>query len=75
MTGLQPSVYPSSPGNARGFCPRCGSPLFYRSSRHPGECHFYAALLDAPDQVVPQMHVHRDEALSWLHLDDDLPDG
>ena len=65
--------YESSPGNARGFCGKCGSPMFYRSSRFPNETHFYAALLDQPGSLRPTTHFHADEMLPWIHLADDLP--
>lgn len=60
----------SSPGVARGFCPKCGSPIFYKSDKLPEETHFYAALLDDPTQVKPTVHWHYDEVLPWLHISD-----
>lgn len=73
FVGDQPVTYASSPGTERGFCGRCGTPLFYRSQRFPGETHFYAALLDDPGAVQPQAHYHSAERLAWVHLADDLP--
>jgi hypothetical protein len=71
--GDMPVSYESSPGNTRGFCGKCGSPMFYRSERYPNETHFYAALLDFPQSVEPGTHFHADEMLPWVHLTDDLP--
>jgi hypothetical protein len=63
--------YTSSPGAERGFCGRCGSTLFFRSARWPGELHVVVAnLLDAPDRR-PQVHVFWDEHVDWLRLDPD----
>ncbi len=71
--GEEPVDYESSPGNVRGFCGKCGSPIFYRSARFPNETHFYAALLDHPADIEPRAHFHADEMLSWIHLSDGLP--
>ncbi len=68
-----PATYESSLGTWRDFCPRCGSPMAYRSTRFPDEIHFYAATLDDPDAYRPEGHVHTDEQLSWGHLADGLP--
>lgn len=72
-TGRQPALHRSSPGVERFFCPTCGSPMAYRSSRWPGEMHFYAASLDDPASFAATEHVHWDEHLPWLHLNDGLP--
>ncbi len=71
--GTPPVHFSSSPGVTRGFCGTCGSPMFFRSQRWPGETHFYAALLDDPAAVQPKAHYHSAERLSWVHLSDDLP--
>jgi hypothetical protein len=47
--------------------------MFYRSERFPNETHFYAALLDFPQDVEPSTHFHSDEMLPWVHLTDNLP--
>ncbi|MEL6572737.1 MAG: GFA family protein [Pseudomonadota bacterium] len=66
LTGRRPTVFASSPGQQRGFCPSCGSQVFYRSSRYPRETHFYAALLEDPNAVTPAVQFHEDEKLRWL---------
>lgn len=71
--GDTPVSYESSPGNTRGFCGKCGSPMFYRSERFPNETHFYAPLLNRPEDVEPRVHFHADEMLPSIHLSDDLP--
>lgn len=68
--GQAPISYQSSPGNTRGFCATCGSPIFFRSDRFLNETHFYAALLDDPEAVKPTTHFHIGEKLSWIHLAD-----
>ena len=46
--------------------------MAYRATRFPGEIHFYAATLDAPEAYAPTAHVHTAEQLSWVHLSDGL---
>ena len=67
------AVYVSSPGNERGYCPSCGSQVFYRSERWPEETHLYAATLDDPARFVPEAHYHYAERVAWLNVVDDLP--
>ena len=71
-TGAQPAVYTSSPGVTRRFCPTCGAQVSYQSVDRPGEIHFYAALLDDPENFAPTAHYHYDEHLPWLAITDDL---
>ena len=71
--GALPAVYPSSPGVERLFCPRCGTPVAYRTEELPDETHFYAAGLDDPRAYRPEIHYHADEALPWLTIADALP--
>jgi hypothetical protein len=72
-TGEAPRDFASSPGVLRSFCPRCGSQMAYRADSFPGEIHFYAATLDDKNALIPTVHVHADEMLTWIHLSDDLP--
>jgi hypothetical protein len=67
------SVYASSPGVRRGFCPTCGSPLFYENDKNPAEIDLYAASLADPAVVAPTRHVFAGEQLPWLEIDDALP--
>ena len=71
--GSKPATFASSPGVWRDFCAQCGSQMAYRSTRFPGEIHFYAALLDDSATYQPTSHVHSAEMLPWLHLNDGLP--
>lgn len=71
-TAAPPATYNSSAGVWRDFCPACGTQMAYRATRFPGEVHFYAATLDDPSAYAPTVHVHWDEHVPWLHLDDGL---
>lgn len=71
--GTQPSWYESSPGARRGFCPRCGSPIFFESTRWPGETHIARALLQGPLDREPSVHVFYEAHVPWLDVNDALP--
>jgi hypothetical protein len=71
--GVQPTWYESSPGARRGFCPRCGSPMLFTSTRWPGEMHVARALIaDALDRE-PAAHVFYETHVPWLDVADALP--
>jgi hypothetical protein len=57
FSGLQPTVYQSSPGVTRTFCPRCGSPLSYETTERPGDIDLYAVSLDDHRNFKPTKHV------------------
>ena len=65
----------SSEQGQRGFCSRCGSPLFFRSARWPGELHVTLASFSGPVDRAPQAHVFWDTHVDWVRLDpnDGLP--
>jgi hypothetical protein len=63
--------YASSTGAERGFCGQCGSTLFFRSVRWPGELHATLANFDGPVDRQPQAHVFWDTHVDWVRLGDD----
>ncbi|WP_146907857.1 GFA family protein [Arenimonas daejeonensis] len=63
--------YASSPGAGRGFCDRCGTTLFFRSERWPGELHVVRSNFDGPLDREPQVHVSYDNHVSWLQIGED----
>ena len=65
--------YRSSELAERGFCGRCGSSLFFRSSRWPGEVHVALANVDHEIDREPEGHVFWDAHVDWVTLGDDLP--
>ena len=71
--GGQPTWYASTPEARRGFCPNCGSPMFFQSTRWPGEMHVARALIDGPLDRDPGGHVYYDTHVPWLAFPDDLP--
>lgn len=70
---LAPTWYASSPGAERAFCPRCGSPMLFRSMRWPGEIHVARALVAGPLDKEPSVHVFWEGHVPWLAVDDGLP--
>lgn len=70
---LQPAWYESSPGARRAFCPQCGSPMFFESTRWPGEVHVARALIEGSLDREPSAHVFFESHVPWLQISDDLP--
>ncbi|MHB8667432.1 MAG: GFA family protein [Burkholderiales bacterium] len=60
-------------GGSRGFCGRCGSPMFFKSDRWPGELHVARALFLEPIDREPQAHVYYETHVDWVAVDDRLP--
>ncbi len=68
--------YRSSPEATRSFCGRCGSPLFFESTRWPGEVHITLAAVDPgiAATLQPQGHVHWADRAPWIgDIHDGLP--
>lgn len=71
-TGIPPAGHDSSPGVRRYHCAACGTPMGYQSPTRAHEIDLYAATLDDPNAYAPTAHVHWNERLPWLHLNDGL---
>ena len=65
--------YVASEGGSRGFCGRCGSPMFFKSERWPGELHVARALFCEPLDREPQAHVYYETHVQWVTITDNLP--
>lgn len=65
--------YASSQEAKRRFCGHCGSPMFFASSRWPGEVHVAVGCLIDPLDREPAAHVFFDEHVDWVVLGDGLP--
>ena len=55
ITRGQPNEYASSLGVCRSFCGTCGSPIAYRSERHPGLVDLFAGTLTDPAHLSPSL--------------------
>ncbi len=65
--------FESSPDTHRGFCPNCGTRLYFRSAKWPGEIHVHAATLNDQGAYIPDAHVKLEDRVAWLRLSDDIP--
>jgi hypothetical protein len=66
------TFYESSPGNHRGFCRICGSPIVTKFD----DASYYGVPLGALDDdpgVRPELHVHVASKAPWFTITDDLP--
>ncbi len=66
-----PTEYASSEHIRRGFCPKCGSSLSYRSTQYPDYLTLSITSLDDPELFKPNYHIYTDSQVSWLTIDDD----
>jgi len=64
----------SSSHGARGFCPDCGAQMTFVTSRRPDDVDVSVGTLDKPEDHPPRHHIWTSSRLSWLHLDEHLPD-
>ncbi len=71
-TGVPPAIHRSSPGVARSFCGRCGTPMAFEGERWPEEVHIFVATIEDPASLVPQAHVYFGQALPWIQPADGL---
>jgi hypothetical protein len=62
-----------SPGEARVFCGRCGSPLFKRGASMPGLVRLRLGCLDVESDAKPAFHVFVSEKPAWSEICDALP--
>lgn len=62
-------------GNAmrRGFCPKCGTPLFSASSARPDLMIVRGGALNDPSIAAPQAVIWAASAPSWARIDTVLP--
>ena len=63
----------SSPRVERLSCARCGTPVFSAPIDPPARIGVALASFDDPEAVPPQMHIWVSEKLSWVRIDDGLP--
>ncbi|ASG19614.1 GFA family protein [Nitrospirillum viridazoti] len=69
----RPTFYASSSVAERGFCAQCGTPLTFA---YPDSDWMSVTIgsLDDPEAVVPEVHCGVESRLSWLHVQDGLPE-
>jgi len=73
------TTFASTPEATRQFCKHCGSHLFFRSTRWPGEVHVTLSTLhldtdpSAHEPLTPKAHVFYSDKAEWLDLAAPLP--
>ena len=67
------TFYASSPGNYRGFCRVCGSPILSRFDHNPTVYGLALGTLDDDPGIKPTMHVFTADKAPWFVITDDLP--
>ena len=66
----QASGFASSDHGSRTFCPRCGTPLTFRSRHLPDAVDVTTCSLDDPAALPPRDHTQTSSKLPWVALDD-----
>lgn len=69
----KPSVFKSSAHAERGFCKKCGTPLFYNSLDND-RINLTIGSLDKPEKFAPKSQAGTESRLSWFDLLAALPD-
>ena len=67
------TFYKSSPGNHRGFCRVCGSPIVSKFDAHPNYLGLPLGALDDDPGIRPKVHMHFASKAPWFTITDDLP--
>jgi hypothetical protein len=68
-----PASFNSTEQGTRSFCPQCGTQLTFEHTSFPEELDVTTTSLDEPEKLPPKDHTQTGTRLSWLHLDDALP--
>jgi hypothetical protein len=67
------TFYESSPGNHRGFCRVCGSPILSKFDADRSIVSLPLGALDGDPGIRPAMHVYVASKAPWFTITDDLP--
>ena len=70
----RPVSHASSPNVLRTFCGTCGTPLTYQRTDLPGSIDVTVGSMDDPEALKPEDHTWTDSRLSWISLNDHLPE-
>jgi len=69
-----PQKYASSPGVLQGFCPVCGTPLWWESIWDDKPIQMVTiGSLDDPEVYPPTRHAFCHNQISWFEVADNLP--
>jgi len=67
------TFFESSPGNHRGFCRVCGSPILSKFDADESVLSLPLGTLDDDPAIHPQIHVYVASKAPWHTISDDLP--
>ena len=67
------TFFESSPGNHRGFCRVCGSPILTKFDADRSVVSLPLGTLDDDPGIRPQVHVYVASKAPWFAITDDLP--
>lgn len=67
------TFFESSPGNHRGFCSICGSPMLSKFGADQTAFSLALGSLDDDPGLRPEMHVYVASKAPWSTIADDLP--
>jgi len=67
------SKHHSAPGVTRGLCSICGTSLTYEHEDRYGQIDVTLTSFDDPSGFSPSAHIWVDDKLSWVIIDDGLP--
>jgi hypothetical protein len=67
------TFFESSPGNQRGFCRVCGSPILTKFVTDRSVVSLPLGALDDDPGIRPLMHVYVASKATWFAISDDLP--
>ena len=63
----------SSSFGHRGFCTRCGTPLYMKVNHQPETVDFSIPTLDDPGAIQPEFHIFYGSRIAWAEPADHLP--
>jgi hypothetical protein len=67
------TYFESSPGNHRGFCKKCGSPINSKFDQHPEVLGLPLGSLNNDPGIKPELHVFVGSKAPWYEITDALP--
>jgi hypothetical protein len=67
------TFFESSPGNHRGFCRVCGSPMLTKFDTDASVFSLPLGALDDDPGIRPKLHVYVASKAPWFVISDDLP--
>ena len=74
FTSGEPASFHSSEHGTRTFCPGCGTPLTFTSTRSPTELDITTCSLENAQALPPKDHTRTSAMLAWVKLADELPE-